>query len=72
MPVRGFIGQLEEHVLSAMHKVYLWTHMHFHLEYNGKQVRCLTTAEEHAMSRPGFYFKPNPLSSSLPPTRLCP
>ena len=39
LPVRGFIGQLEEHVLSAMHKVYLWTHMHFHLEYNGNQVR---------------------------------
>eukprot|EP00050_Salpingoeca_kvevrii_P007528 m.296863 g.296863 ORF g.296863 m.296863 type:complete len:593 (+) comp13477_c0_seq1:41-1819(+) len=38
LPVRGFIGQLEEHVLPHYHTVFLWTHMKFHLEYNGNQI----------------------------------
>ena len=40
IPVRGFIGHLEEGgLLPHSHKIYLWTHLHFNIEYNGDQVR---------------------------------
>ena len=38
LPVRGFVGQLEQHVLPYTHKVFLWTHLHFDFEYNGNQI----------------------------------
>jgi transmembrane 9 superfamily protein 1 len=38
LPVRGFVGQLEQHVLPHTHKVFLWTHLHFEFEYNGNQI----------------------------------
>jgi transmembrane 9 superfamily protein 1 len=38
LPVRGFVGQLEQHVLPHTHKVLLWTHLHFDFEYNGNQI----------------------------------
>ncbi len=40
IPVRGFIGHLEEGgFLPHNHKIYLWSHLHFNIEYNGDQVR---------------------------------
>ena len=42
IPVRGFIGHLEEGgLLPHSHKIYLWTHLHFNIEYNGDQVSML-------------------------------
>ncbi|XP_031570268.1 transmembrane 9 superfamily member 1-like [Actinia tenebrosa] len=39
LPIRGFIGHLEEgHILPHRHKIYLWSHLHFAVEYNGNQV----------------------------------
>ncbi|ELT97180.1 hypothetical protein CAPTEDRAFT_172435 [Capitella teleta] len=39
IPVRGFVGHLEEGgFLPHNHKVYLWAHLHFNIEYNGDQV----------------------------------
>ncbi|KAK2181171.1 hypothetical protein NP493_408g01013 [Ridgeia piscesae] len=39
IPVRGFIGHLEEGgFLPHNHKIYLWTHLHFNVEYNGNQI----------------------------------
>ena len=39
VPVRGFIGHLEEGgFLPHTHKVYLWAHLHFNIEYNGNQI----------------------------------
>ncbi|KAK2147230.1 hypothetical protein LSH36_563g03039 [Paralvinella palmiformis] len=39
IPVRGFIGHLEEGgFLPHNHKVYLWAHLHFNIEHNGDQV----------------------------------
>ncbi|KAL3220369.1 hypothetical protein MRX96_050419, partial [Rhipicephalus microplus] len=35
----GFIGQLEEgSLIPHKHKLYLWTHLTFNIEYNGKEV----------------------------------
>ena len=39
IPVRGFIGHLEEGgFLPHSHKISIWTHLHFNIEYNGDQV----------------------------------
>ncbi|XP_019641595.1 PREDICTED: transmembrane 9 superfamily member 1-like [Branchiostoma belcheri] len=39
LPIRGFIGHLDEGgFLPHKHKVSLWTHHHFNLEYNGNQI----------------------------------
>jgi len=39
LPVRGFIGHLEEgSFLPHHHKTYLWTHLHFAFEYNKDQL----------------------------------
>lgn len=39
IPVRGFIGHLEEGgFLPHHHKIYLWAHLHFNIEYNGNQI----------------------------------
>ncbi|KXJ27742.1 transmembrane 9 superfamily member 1 [Exaiptasia diaphana] len=39
LPIRGFIGHLEEgQILPHRHKIYLWTHLHFNILYNGDQV----------------------------------
>ncbi|XP_071958712.1 transmembrane 9 superfamily member 1-like [Antedon mediterranea] len=39
LPVRGFIGHLEEGgFIPHTHKIYLWMHHHFHIEYNGDQI----------------------------------
>ena len=41
--IRGFIGHLEEGgFLPHNHKVYLWAHLHFNIEYNGENVSLLT------------------------------
>lgn len=39
IPVRGFVGRLEEagFVLHS-HKIYLWTHLLFNIEYNGDKI----------------------------------
>lgn len=45
IPVRGFVGHLEEGgFLPHNHKVYLWAHLHFNIEYNGDQVSCFVFA----------------------------
>ena len=39
LPIRGFIGHLEEvSIIPHEHRTYLWTHLHFTFEYNGDQV----------------------------------
>ncbi|XP_052763793.1 transmembrane 9 superfamily member 1-like isoform X2 [Mya arenaria] len=39
IPIRGFIGHLEEGgFLPHTHKVYLWAHLHFNIEYNGEHI----------------------------------
>ncbi|XP_059807458.1 transmembrane 9 superfamily member 1 [Hypanus sabinus] len=39
IPIRGFVGYLEESTfLPHTHKVGLWTHLDFHVEYNGDRV----------------------------------
>ncbi|XP_032827128.1 transmembrane 9 superfamily member 1 isoform X3 [Petromyzon marinus] len=39
VPLRGFVGYVEESgFLPHSHKVGLWTHLHFTVEYNGDQV----------------------------------
>lgn len=46
LPIRGFLGHLEEGpVLPHNHKTYLWTHLHFTFEYNGKQVLYILYVE---------------------------
>eukprot|EP00049_Salpingoeca_infusionum_P018821 m.358922 g.358922 ORF g.358922 m.358922 type:complete len:591 (-) comp18344_c0_seq1:231-2003(-) len=49
LPVRGFLGQIEEHVidLPSIFKVYLWTHMTFTIEYNDKQIVSVDVSEKH-------------------------
>jgi transmembrane 9 superfamily protein 1 len=47
LPVRGFVGQLEETMLpSYSHTVFLWTHLHFDFEYNGNQIVGCTVSEK--------------------------
>lgn len=46
LPVRGFIGQLEERVLPHSHTVYLWTHLHFVFEHNGFQIVAANVSEK--------------------------
>eukprot|EP00038_Savillea_parva_P007891 m.173148 g.173148 ORF g.173148 m.173148 type:complete len:588 (+) comp13650_c0_seq1:41-1804(+) len=46
LPVRGFIGQYEEQVLPGTSSVYLWTHMHFQLDYNGNQIVVANVTEK--------------------------
>ncbi|EGD79026.1 transmembrane 9 superfamily member 1 [Salpingoeca rosetta] len=48
MPVRGFLGQLEEHVIDFpnTYKTYLWTHMHFHLQYNDDRIVAVNVSEK--------------------------
>ena len=47
LPVRGFVGQLEEQMLpSYSHTVYLWTHLHFEFEYNGNQIVHASVSEK--------------------------
>ena len=39
LPLRGFIGHLEEGgFLPHRHKIFLWAHLNFNIEYNGDQV----------------------------------
>ncbi|KAH3748748.1 hypothetical protein DPMN_183198 [Dreissena polymorpha] len=39
IPIRGFIGHLEEGgFLPHTHKVFLWAHLSFNIEYNGKHI----------------------------------
>lgn len=39
LPMRGFIGHLEESgFLPHTHKVFLWAHLNFNIEYNGDQI----------------------------------
>ena len=39
LPMRGFIGHLEEGgFLPHTHKVFLWAHLNFNIEFNGDQV----------------------------------
>lgn len=45
LPARGFFGQLEERVLPHEHTVYLWTHLHFHLEYHDHNVVAVNVTE---------------------------
>lgn len=43
IPVRGFIGHLEEGgFLPHNHKIFLWAHLSFHIEYNSDQVSIKT------------------------------
>ncbi|XP_060068139.1 transmembrane 9 superfamily member 1-like [Ylistrum balloti] len=49
IPVRGFIGHLEEGgYLPHTHKIYLWAHLNFNIEYNGDQIiyANVTTKEQ--------------------------
>ncbi|KAJ7350992.1 Transmembrane 9 super member 1 [Desmophyllum pertusum] len=39
LPLRGFIGHLEESgFLPHSHKVFLWAHLNFNIEFNGDQI----------------------------------
>lgn len=39
LPLRGFIGHLEEGAfLPHTHKTFLWAHLHFNIEYNGASI----------------------------------
>ncbi|VDH93407.1 transmembrane 9 superfamily member 1, partial [Mytilus galloprovincialis] len=56
IPVRGFIGHLEEGgFLPHNHKVFLWAHLNFNIEYNGNQViyANVTTKEQAPVSLDG-------------------
>ena len=46
LPVRGFIGQLEEQLMPGTSTTYLWTHMHFALQYNGDQIVVANVTEK--------------------------
>ena len=42
IPVRGFIGHLEESgFLPHSHKVLLWSHLHFNIEYNDEEKKII-------------------------------
>ena len=44
LPMRGFIGHLEESgFLPHSHKVFLWAHLNFNIEFNGDQVHVFET-----------------------------
>ncbi|XP_048590054.1 transmembrane 9 superfamily member 1 isoform X2 [Nematostella vectensis] len=49
LPVRGFIGHLEEgQILPHRHKISIWNHLHFTIEYNGDQViSANVTTKDH-------------------------
>ncbi|XP_064652360.1 transmembrane 9 superfamily member 1-like [Lineus longissimus] len=56
IPVRGFIGHLEESgFLPHSHKVHLWSHLHFNIEYNNDQVifANVSTREQAPLSLDG-------------------
>ncbi|ESO96693.1 hypothetical protein LOTGIDRAFT_174735 [Lottia gigantea] len=39
VPIRGFIGHLEESgIIPHSHKIYLWAHLHFNIEYNDNHI----------------------------------
>ncbi|XP_071508029.1 transmembrane 9 superfamily member 1-like [Diadema antillarum] len=39
IPLRGFVGHFQESgFIPHTHKIYLWVHHHFHIEYNGDQI----------------------------------
>eukprot|EP01147_Barroeca_monosierra_P004575 gene4574-6771_t len=48
LPVRGFLGQLEEHVIDFpnTYKTFLWTHIHFLIEYNGNHIVAVNVSEK--------------------------
>eukprot|EP00053_Salpingoeca_punica_P015859 m.147007 g.147007 ORF g.147007 m.147007 type:complete len:650 (+) comp16819_c1_seq3:798-2747(+) len=46
MPVRGFVGQLDEQVLPHTHRVLLWPHLDFVIEYNGNQIVAVAVDEK--------------------------
>jgi len=46
LPVRGFIGLYEDQVLPSTSATYLWTHMHFMLEYNDNQIVVANVTEK--------------------------
>ncbi|CAG5128195.1 unnamed protein product [Candidula unifasciata] len=53
IPVRGFIGHLEEGgFLPHNHKIFLWAHLHFNIEYNGDRIiyANVTTKEQMPIS----------------------
>ena len=53
IPVRGFIGHLEEGgFLPHHHKIFLWAHLNFNIEYNGDQIiyANVTTKEQAPVS----------------------
>ena len=54
LPLRGFIGHLEEGgFLPHMHKVFLWAHLHFNIAYNGDQVHGIV---QYYVGECGFYI----------------
>ncbi|XP_041361751.1 transmembrane 9 superfamily member 1-like [Gigantopelta aegis] len=56
IPLRGFIGHLEEGgFLPHNHKVYLWAHLHFNIEYNGEHIiyANVSTKEQPPVSLDG-------------------
>ncbi|XP_076457031.1 transmembrane 9 superfamily member 1-like [Babylonia areolata] len=56
IPIRGFIGHLEEGgFLPHNHKVYLWAHLHFNIEYNGEYIiyANVSTKEQMPVSLDG-------------------
>ena len=56
IPIRGFIGHLEEGgFLPHTHKIYLWAHLHFNLEYSGDQIiyANVSTKEQSPVSLDG-------------------
>eukprot|EP00041_Stephanoeca_diplocostata_P036100 m.1300398 g.1300398 ORF g.1300398 m.1300398 type:complete len:595 (+) comp24803_c0_seq2:267-2051(+) len=46
LPVRGFIGQLEEQLMPGASTTYLWTHIHFSLQYNEDQIVVANVTEK--------------------------
>ncbi|XP_053651003.2 transmembrane 9 superfamily member 1 [Cherax quadricarinatus] len=49
IPVRDFIGHLEESgFIPHTHKVFLWTHQHFNIYYNGDKIIYVNATKEHS------------------------
>ncbi|XP_066985365.1 transmembrane 9 superfamily member 1-like [Macrobrachium rosenbergii] len=49
IPVRDFIGHLEESgFVPHTHKVFLWTHQHFNIYYNGDKIIYVNLTREHS------------------------
>ena len=67
LPIRGFIGHLEEgSFLPHNHKTFLWSHLHFHFEYNEDQVSTVMSVKMLVTAPPSLPLPPSPSPFFLP------